>query len=199
MAANIDVIAAELHAAVEKLKLSEQHSLRMAENLDKLRLETDGALREANSKIAELQQKHFAGGRDERVDLIDIKSMDPGSFSGLEKESWRQWAKRVKAYCNARTPGFRKALDWAEAETEVIDSDSLTGLAWKHAEVANGKLFDMLILKLADDPHHPGGEPHRTGVRSMEVVIQEVRPHRRTIRFRTDDVSVAQRPLQRHF
>ena len=78
--------------------------------------------------------------------------MDPGVFSGSDKESWRQWSKRIKAYCNARTPGFRQALEWAELESVPITADSLKVLAWKPVEVANAKLFDLLIMKLSDDP-----------------------------------------------
>ena len=126
----------------------------MAESLDKLRAETDQALREANGKLEELKKGGGGGNynKEERVDLIDIKAMNPGNFGGTATESWRLWSKRVKAYCNARTPGFRKALDWAEAETVPIDAASMSVLAWAPAEVASSKLFDMLILKLENDP-----------------------------------------------
>ena len=43
-------------------------------------------------------------------------------------------------------------MAWAEAETVPIDVASLGVLAWEHSEVANSKLFDMLIMKLSDDP-----------------------------------------------
>ena len=101
----------------------------------------------------------FKGMQEEEADEEE-KSESTSSTSGRwipersvggEKESWRLWAKRVKAYCNARTPGFRKALEWAEAEAVPIDSASLSVFAWEHSEVANSKLFDMLIMKLSDD------------------------------------------------
>ena len=155
----VESIAAELLATQQRLTLSESHAMKMAESLDKLRGDTDRVLTEANTKIAELQAQGSQGGRDgggwnkeDRIDLVDIRAMDPGQFGGSEKESWRIWSKRVKAYCNARTPGFRKALEWAEAETVPIDTASLAVLSWKHADLASSKLFDMLILKLTDDP-----------------------------------------------
>ena len=86
------------------------------------------------------------------MELVDVKSMKPQVFSGEAQESYKQWAKRVKAFCDARRPGFRQALDWAEAEVSPIDKDSLTGMNWQYADVANSKLFDMLVMHLADDP-----------------------------------------------
>ena len=58
----------------------------------------------------------------------------------------------MNVFCNARSPGFRAALDWAEAETIPIDDTSLQVLSWAPASKANSKLYDLLIMKLADDP-----------------------------------------------
>lgn len=124
--------------------------MQLAEGLEKLRRESDRAIGEANNRINQLQGQR--SDHENRVDLIDIRNMDPGTFSGSERESWRQWSKRVKAYCNARTPGFRAALDWAEAETVPITEDSLKVLAWAPVSTANSKLYDLLIMKLMDDP-----------------------------------------------
>ena len=121
----------------------------MAEELDKLRKETDAALKAANARINETGQR---GTADEKLDLVDIKTMQPQVFSGHASESYKQWAKKVKAFCNARKPGFRKALDWAELETVPIDEESLGVLSWAPAVVADQKLYDMLVMHLSDDP-----------------------------------------------
>ena len=148
--ATVESMARELSQALQRLALSEAQGVQLAEGLEKLRRESDRAIGEANNRINQLQGQR--SDHENRVDLIDIRNMDPGTFSGSERESWRQWSKRVKAYCNARTPGFRAALDWAEAETVPITEDSLKVLAWAPVSTANSKLYDLLIMKLMDDP-----------------------------------------------
>ena len=113
--ATVETLARDMGQLMQRLVLTEQQSGQLAENLEKLRQESDRAITAANVRIGELYNQR--NEREERVDLIDIRSMDPGVFTGSEKESWRQSAKRIKAYCNVRTPGFRAALDFAEAET----------------------------------------------------------------------------------
>ena len=145
---------AEIVALRERLVLSEQHGVRLAEALDVLRGETDEALRNANNKLVELEK--YRGGQGfhspEGMQLVDVKTMQPVIFSGKFQESYKHWAKKVKAFCNARKPGFRQALDWAELETNPIDADSMKMLNWDAAEHATGKLYDLLIMLLADDP-----------------------------------------------
>ena len=149
--AALAALRAELVSVAERLQLSEQHGVRTASELDKLRLETDTALREASNQIAELKTKG-GGDRADRLDLVDVKSMQPQVFSGHQSESYKQWAKKVRAFCNARKPGFRKALEWAEQEARPIDDASLSVLSWAPAEDANQKLFDLLVMHLSDDP-----------------------------------------------
>ena len=147
MAATVDGLRAEVVALTQRLLLAETHGVQAAEALDALRRDTDAALRAANARID-------SGGerREDRMDLVDVKSMQPAVFKGSMSESYKQWAKKVKAFCNSRKPGFRKALEWAELESIPITSDSLTALSWAPAETANAKLYDMLVMHLADDP-----------------------------------------------
>ncbi len=168
-------VQAEIAALQQRTHLSEQHGLRLAESLDKLRAESEDALRNAHNKIAlletgrrdqeeALRNAHSkiamieTGRRDQDprgergMQLVDVKTMQPVIFSGKLQESYKHWAKKVKAFCNARKPGFRQALEWAELESTAIDSDSLTALQWDAAEQANSKLYDLLIMLLIDDP-----------------------------------------------
>ena len=145
----MEAMAAEIVSLTQRLGLAEQHGVQAAEALDKLRQETDAAFRAANARI----DSGGNGNRHEdRMDLVDIKTMTPTVFKGSMNESYKQWAKKVKAFCNSRKPGFRKALEWAELETVPVTNDSLTALTWAPAEMANVKLYDMLIMHLADDP-----------------------------------------------
>ena len=139
-----EAMAAQIEGLTQRLVLSEQHAVKVAQELESLRNLTDAALREANAKISR-------GGRRD-WELVNTKSMEPWTFSGKATDSWKQWAKKSKAYCNARQAGFRKAMDWAEAEVTPIDADSLNTLGWEHIETANAKLHDWLMMVLADDP-----------------------------------------------
>ena len=119
----MDAMRNEIVALQQRLVLAEEHGVQAAEVLEKLRSETDAARKQANARID--------GGyhREDRLEPLDVKSMLPKVFKGSADESYKQWAKKVKAYCNSRKDGFRKALEWAEAETVPVDENSLTALA----------------------------------------------------------------------
>ena len=42
--------------------------------------------------------------------LINTKSMSPKVFHGKPEESYKTWVKKVRAFCNANRPGFKKIL-----------------------------------------------------------------------------------------
>ena len=146
MATGMEAMRNEIVALQQRLLLAEQHGVQAAKALEKLRSETDAAFKQANARID--------GGyhREDRLELVDVKSMLPNVSKGSADESYKQWAKKVKAYCASRNDGFRKALAWAEAETVPVDENSLTALAWAPANAAYAKLYDMLVMHLADDP-----------------------------------------------
>ena len=103
MAGTVQGIEAELRLTQQRLVLSEQQSSRLAEGIDKMKADMEAAVAQAQARITELEQRG-ASGKD-RMDLVDIKSMDPGNFGGGPTESWRIWNKKAKAYTNARSPG----------------------------------------------------------------------------------------------
>ena len=148
--ATVESLRAELGSVAQRLVLSETHGIKMAEELDRLRKETDAARKAANARINETGQR--SSHAEDKLDLVDIKTMQPQVFSGHASESYKPWAKKVKAFCNAPKPVFRKALDWAEMETAPIDEASLGVLSWAPAVTADQKLYDMLVLHLSDDP-----------------------------------------------
>ena len=75
--------------------------------------------------------------------LVDNK-MVPDTFEGTEKQSFRQWARKVKSYCNGRKRGFREAMLWAEAQT-VVDDVTLATVAWEDGHASNYQLAELLI------------------------------------------------------
>ena len=115
MAATVQGVAAELQTTQQRLVLSEQQNARLAESMDKMRNDMEAAMDQAQARIVELEQR-MVGGKDRGMELVDIRTMDPGVFGGGPNESWEIWSKKVKAYCNARVQGFRAALDWSEAK-----------------------------------------------------------------------------------
>ena len=40
-----------------------------------------------------------------------MKTLQPESFKGKQSEAFKPWARQVKAFCNAKKQGFRKALE----------------------------------------------------------------------------------------
>ena len=49
--------------------------------------------------------------------------MQPNVFGGTREESWKNWSRKFKAYCNARKHGFKDALNWAEKQEVPINFD----------------------------------------------------------------------------
>ena len=80
--------------------------------------------------------------RKQHCDLIDLKAMKPTNFSGGKTEKWKPWARRTKAYCNAKHPGFRSALEWAEQKKEPITG--FEGCPWERAAAMDSALFEFL-------------------------------------------------------
>ena len=78
---------------------------------DALRSDSDRVLGERNDQIKELERSIGSLLRKQHCDLIDLKAMKPTTFKGERSEKWRPWARRTKAYCNAKHPGFRAALE----------------------------------------------------------------------------------------
>ena len=82
--------------------------------------------------------------------LINAKSMSPKVFHGKTEESYRTWAKKVRAFCNATRPGFKRFLIWCEKQECEIDIDDMN-IEWRHKDVAAEALYDFLVLHTGDD------------------------------------------------
>ena len=110
---------------------------------------------EAQTRLKELEQR--GGGKTEKMDLLNLKTVQPAQFTAKEGEPWKPWAKKTKLYLNGKAQGFRAALRWAEAQTDEITD--LAGLSWNLKETANVQLHEFLLsqtqgraLQIAEEP-----------------------------------------------
>ena len=87
---------------------------------DLLRYDSSNALTHRANEIKALETQLRGLLFKQQFDLLDLKNMRPEVFKGSRGETWRPWARKFKAYCNGKSEGFRKALDWAEKETGPI-------------------------------------------------------------------------------
>ena len=90
-----------------------------------------------------------------KFDLIDPTTMAPKSYSGSRSENYKVWAKSVKAYANAKLPGYRMALDAVDklGKDTPVDHGVFQGWNWKDAVDANSKFYDMLLLITTGEAH----------------------------------------------
>ena len=123
-----------------------------------LRMESDSALRRLQDNFENirtappLDHGGRGGGRWE-LELVDTKSMTPGMFSnGVQGQPYKVWNKKQKAWCNAKKPGFRVALDLVEREELPISREMISG--WEWGEVGldiDRRLHDMLLMVTTDE------------------------------------------------
>ena len=119
-------------------QLNNAHSaLQVAHN--QLRDDASRVLSEKAEEIKQLERSIAGLLRKQNCDLLDIGTLKPTEFQGERAE---KWAKKLKAYCNAKQSGFKRALEWAEAQpSEIMD---LSGCPWDRARDLDETLFDVL-------------------------------------------------------
>ena len=114
-----------------------------------LRDESDALFKARQFEIEQSERKLEKLLFNQKFDLLDLKAMQPEVFKGRRAEAFKPWARKLKAYCNAKRGGFRKALEWAQQQTEEIMD--LTHCPWEHAQTADAKLHDFLLMVLDED------------------------------------------------
>ena len=133
-----------------ELNTTRDQLARMADSHDQLRAAHE-ALRLASEQAFQMKAAEIQASEDklsklvfnQKFDLLDMKTLQPDTFKGRAQEAFKPLARKVKAFCNAKRQGFRKALDWAEAQPHAIQD--LGPMGWSHAEPANEKLHDFLL------------------------------------------------------
>ena len=125
---------------------------------DTLERNTDQIFRMQMTQINSAENRMSNLIKKQKVDLLDLKTLQPTTFSGKSGEAWKPWAKNFKLYCNGKSHGFRTALNWAEQQKDPITD--LTPLSqWDLYDVADGKLYEFLLglldgaaLQIAEAP-----------------------------------------------
>ena len=125
--------------------LSAAHTALQAAH-DLLRADASRVLGERGDQIHELERSIANLLKKQHCDLLDLKAMKPTTFKGERNEKWRPWARRTKAYCNAKHAGFRAALEWAEKQTEEITDFSTC--PWNRASGMDSALYEFLCQAL---------------------------------------------------
>ena len=120
-------------------------NLNLQNLLASLRADTDTAVARLNQENQKLRVD-LTQGQMEKMDLIDVKLISPTNFDGSKLDAFKPWAKRLVAFCNAKSIGFRAALKAAERAGAEINDQNLTHLGWEPAADANRKLYDLLNL-----------------------------------------------------
>ena len=123
-----------------------------------LRQASEQALNEKTARIAETEDKLSKLSFQQKFDLLDFKTLQPEIFKGRHHETFKPWARKVKAFCKFKQQGFRKALDWAEAQQHEIHD--VSGMGWDRAAAANERLHDFLLQHCV----HPTGAPLQSPV-----------------------------------
>ena len=66
-----------------------------------------------------------------RIDLIETKTMSPAMLSGARTESFKGWAKKIKAYTNMRLQGYRQALELSKKLGKDKAADATVKASWQ--------------------------------------------------------------------
>ena len=74
------------------------------------------------------------GKRPERVWKWDLVHTGDLKEFGGDKKAYRQWTKKVQAFCKTKKAGFRKALLWAAKVQEPITQQNLAVTQWDHID-----------------------------------------------------------------
>ena len=84
---------------------AEDKSNKLETEVKRLRHDTDVAVTTLKNEVVMLQAEAAASTQQrqkDRIDLIDNKMISPTLFDGGKVEAFKPWAKRLKAFCNAK-------------------------------------------------------------------------------------------------
>ena len=125
-----------------------KHNEQLQTQLKSLQVNTDAAVARLTFQNETLKQHNLtdkSAHMDKSFMLVDPKTMCPSAFTGSKTELYKPWAKKVKAYVNSKRSGFRVALDEAEKQKSILDTQAVAAHPWKDAVVANSALYDLLV------------------------------------------------------
>ena len=164
-----DQLTAELQQKIEAASaiIRNEHQRTNAELHNRLFL--------AEQKLGEAQR--LGQGGDRRINLIDIKTMSPGSFSGKHREHFKEFARKFKAYCDGRCKGYKKALKWAELQKTPISTEDVALLEWPVAEEADTALTNLLLQVTTDEPNCIADRLDERGFEAWRQLVARYDPY----------------------
>ena len=79
--------------------------------------------------------------------MVDAKDIKPGAGGGKRGDSFRPWARKLRAFCNAKSTGMRAALEWAEEQAVEINGtgNMERDTGFKYGSEMDPVLHDFLI------------------------------------------------------
>ena len=192
-------MAAEQVAALQQALLTaQQHTAQLSRDLDQVKLDSLTALDAARSDKAELevalavlrresesavntlqhQMQELGGRRDgsSSSGLLNLKHFEPKVFGGKDSEDIKPWAKRMRGYCNAKRPGYKIAMEWAEQQKEPITTEDLDLMEWDYAVRADAELFEFLQMTTAGDAQIIIERHKEHGFEAWRALVQRYNP-----------------------
>ena len=52
--------------------------------------------------------------------MCDLNNFEPGEYSGLDKDKFREWAEKARTFSDSRRAGTRTFMEWADTQSDVI-------------------------------------------------------------------------------
>ena len=118
--ASLQEVQQQLMASHEQVRLLSQEVASITQRLQATITEFDRKANYLNNQVSTLQQSNAqllanGGGGGAKPSaglgqLVNLKTMQPKIFTGKDSDPFRSWAKKVRSYCNAAQPGFKKFL-----------------------------------------------------------------------------------------
>ena len=186
---------AALNAA---LLTAQAHTTQLAQEIESVRADSLKALDAARADKAELEialavlrreseaavmnlQHHMqsmdgASRRGGYSGLLNLKHFEPKVFAGKDNEDIKPWAKKMRAYCNAKKAGYKVAMEWAEVQKEKITDNDLDLMQWEHAARADSELHEFLQMTTAGDAQVIVERHKEHGFEAWRALIQRYNP-----------------------
>ena len=89
-------------------------------------------------------------GKGKAMQLTDKKKLPKECEGEKDKDGFRNFSKKVSAYCNASQDGFRGVLGWAAIQKDQIPRSKFMESNWPYMLEADAQLYDLLIQITTD-------------------------------------------------
>ena len=141
-------MAAEIEQLRGSMDQLNAHNQRIATAHDELKITTEHSIGLLRLQLAAADAKASAAKHQDKDDcqLVDLKTVKPPVYGAERTESYKMFNKKFKAFADSRREGFRDALEWVEKQSGVMDLPTIQSMQWNVAEVANKKLYNILIM-----------------------------------------------------